>query len=62
MNIMSLLTNHRHYWGIPHLRPTDRKLIQTCYDCGAEREVKIDFNSTAHPAGLSEEQVHGKAA
>jgi len=43
MNIMSLLSNHRHYWGVLHERPSDHRLVQTCYECGAEREVKINL-------------------
>lgn len=43
MNIMSLLSNHDHYWGIPHERSSDEQLIQTCYECGAEREIKINL-------------------
>lgn len=43
MNIMSLLTYHYHYWGIPHERVSDSRLIQTCYECGAERELKVDL-------------------
>ncbi|HLG13718.1 MAG TPA: hypothetical protein VJH03_04210 [Blastocatellia bacterium] len=35
--------NHTHYWGIPHPRSTDNRLVQTCYECGAEREVKMDL-------------------
>lgn len=26
----------RHYWCTPH-RSSDKKLIQVCYECGAER-------------------------
>ena len=43
MNILSLLTYHKHYWGIPHERDRDRRLIQTCYECGAERKVKVEL-------------------
>ncbi len=43
MSILSFLRNHQHYWGIPHPRPTDDRLIQTCYECSAEREVKIEL-------------------
>ena len=38
----------RHYWSIPH-RSDAGKLIQTCYECGAERSAcevhkqEIDF-------------------
>lgn len=28
--------SRRHYWCTPH-RSSDRKLIQVCYECGAER-------------------------
>ena len=41
--ILAFLRNHTHYWGIPHPRSVDEKLIQTCYECGAEREVKIEL-------------------
>lgn len=43
MNLKSLLTNHYHYWSIPHKRRSDRQLIRICYECGAEREIKIDL-------------------
>jgi hypothetical protein len=49
MNILSLLTNHTHYWGIPHERPADKRLVQTCYECGAEREIKIDLRPSRVP-------------
>jgi hypothetical protein len=35
----------RHYWCTPH-RSADRRLVQVCYECGAERpanEIKDDF-------------------
>jgi len=41
--IVAFLRNHTHYWGIPHQRSGDAKMIQTCYECGAEREVKIEL-------------------
>lgn len=43
MKILAFLRNHAHYWGIPHPRSSDDRLIQTCYECGAEREVKIEL-------------------
>jgi len=43
MKLLAFLTNHAHYWGIPHSRSSDNRLIQTCYECGAEREVKIEL-------------------
>ena len=43
MSILSFFTNHSHYWGIPHERSTDNLMIQTCYECGAERVIKINL-------------------
>jgi hypothetical protein len=43
MSILAFFRNHQHYWGIPHPRETDNRLIQTCYECSAEREVKIEL-------------------
>jgi hypothetical protein len=43
MNLLSLLTNHTHYWGVPHAPPAGWRLIQTCYECGRERELKVEL-------------------
>jgi hypothetical protein len=43
MSILAFFRNHHHYWGIPHTRTTDNRLIQTCYECSAERQVKIEL-------------------
>lgn len=43
MSILSVFTNHSHYWGIPHERSSDKLLIQTCYECGAERVIRINL-------------------
>ena len=43
MKLLAFLRNHAHYWGIPHPRNNDNRLIQTCYECGAERIVKIEL-------------------
>lgn len=43
MKILAFLRNHSHYWGVPHPRSTDNRLIQVCYECGAERRVKIEL-------------------
>jgi hypothetical protein len=43
MKLMEIFTYHSHYWGIPHPRILDNRLVQTCYECGAEREVKIEL-------------------
>jgi len=43
MKILAFLRNHAHYWGVPHPRVRDNRLIQICYECGAEREIKIEL-------------------
>ena len=43
MSILSFLSPHNHYWGIPHTRPGDNRLVQTCYECGSERKVKAEL-------------------
>lgn len=43
MKLLAFFKNHAHYWGIPHPRTCDNRLIQVCYECGAEREVKIEL-------------------
>ena len=43
MSILAFLRNHAHYWGIPHPRNNDCRLVQTCYECGAERVIKIEL-------------------
>lgn len=46
MDIWAFLTNHEHYWGVPHPRATDNKLIQVCYGCSREREC-LDIRPAA---------------
>lgn len=43
MSILNFFRNHRCYWGVPHPRPKDDALVQTCYECGKEREIKIEL-------------------
>jgi len=43
MSLLQLFYNHAHHWGVPHRPFQDDKLMQTCYACGAQREVKISF-------------------
>jgi len=56
MDILSFLNNHKHYWGIPHARAIDDRIIQTCYECGAEREVKIDLRPSPFLDPISSRQ------
>ena len=53
MKILAFLRNHAHYWGIPHPRSADNRLIQTCYECGAEREVKIELRPSPYDESLA---------
>ncbi|HXG95087.1 MAG TPA: hypothetical protein VNN73_22295 [Blastocatellia bacterium] len=52
MSLLAFFKNHVHYWGVPHPRATDNRLVQTCYECGAERQVKIELRPSpiANPA------------
>ena len=53
MKLLAFLRNHAHYWGVPHARALDNRLVQTCYECGAEREVKIELRpSFSEPISL----------
>jgi len=62
MNLMSFLTNHYHYWVIPHKRSSDKRLIQICYECGAEREIKVHLSPHCDPADAESEAREIKAA
>jgi hypothetical protein len=31
--------SRRHYWCTPHRSAADNRLVQVCYECGAERTV-----------------------
>lgn len=62
MNILSFLSYHSHYWGIPHVRPADKRLIQTCYECGAERVIKADLRPFCGPADPEFEEFKARAA
>ena len=62
MNIISFLTYHTHYWGIPHERPADKRLIQTCYECGRERVIQVDLRPFSVPADPEFEDNKARAA
>jgi hypothetical protein len=62
MDIFSLLSFHRHYWGLPHERPSDKRLIRTCYECGKEREPKVDLRPHGVKPDVKLEQRKPKAA
>ncbi|HKG20263.1 MAG TPA: hypothetical protein VKC34_00075 [Blastocatellia bacterium] len=37
----------KHYWGTPHRASGDR-LVQVCYECGAERPASDLYKEVAH--------------
>ena len=53
--------SRRHYWCIPH-RSSDKRLVQVCYECGAERparELQDDFAAERfnHSLAVAKTQV-----
>ncbi len=50
---------HRHYWGIPHKREGDDRMIQICYECGKEREFRLDLRPRNGPDQGSSEDENG---
>lgn len=48
---------HTHYWGTPHRREEDSRIIQICYECGKEREVRIDLHGKSEPHKEKEPSV-----
>jgi hypothetical protein len=56
MKLLAFLRNHSHYWGVPHVRSADNRLIQVCYECGAERQVKIELRPS--PLGSISAPAH----
>jgi hypothetical protein len=43
MRLLELFTSHLHYWGVPHRPFRDNRLVQTCYQCSAQRVVRVSF-------------------
>jgi hypothetical protein len=62
MKILAFLRNHYHYWGVPHPRNEDNRLIQTCYECGAEREIKIELRPSPYEGLAAAENGDNLAA
>jgi hypothetical protein len=42
MLLLRIITNHKHYWGVPH-PAADGRLIQTCYECGRDRSIRVEL-------------------
>ncbi len=44
--LWELITNHRHYWGVPHkVAENASQVIMVCYGCGKVHDVKADILS-----------------
>lgn len=43
--------SRKHYWCTPH-RTEDRRLVQVCYECGAERPAR-ELHAEVLPAGIT---------
>ena len=42
--IWEFLTNHRHYWGVPHRCDDDpQTVVMTCYSCGKVKKVEANL-------------------
>jgi hypothetical protein len=44
--LWEFLTNHRHYWGVPH-RCDDNanSVVMICYGCGKVKKVQANLNA-----------------
>jgi hypothetical protein len=40
-----LPSGHKCHWGIPHRNNKQKALVQTCYECGEVRTVKVSFQT-----------------
>jgi len=47
--------SRKHYWGMPH-RAEDRRLVQVCYECGAERQAR-ELHTEQLPDGVHRTQA-----
>jgi hypothetical protein len=45
MNFLKeLFSSHKQYWGIPYPHAIGNRPVQTCYECGANRDVKVELH------------------
>ena len=47
--------SRKHYWCTPH-RSDDRRLVQVCYECGAERPAR-ELHTEQLPDGVRRTQA-----
>ncbi|MEW6211225.1 MAG: hypothetical protein AB1631_22860 [Acidobacteriota bacterium] len=62
MKLLSILSWHKHYWGVPHTHAADNRLIQICYECAAEREVKIELRPSPSVVAMRPGEWESKVA
>ena len=57
MAVLDFFRTHKHYWGVPHKRRADGKLVQTCYACSKERQVAVNFSSDGNEVARERDTV-----
>ena len=43
--LWQFLTNHRHYWGVPHCEDGANAVVMICYGCGKVKKVQANLNA-----------------
>jgi len=51
--------SRKHYWCTPH-RSADKRLVQVCYECGAERKVQ-EFHDEVAAERLNQSVTSARA-
>jgi len=42
--LWELITNHKHYWGVPHKSDSSsNQIVMICYGCGKVKGVKANL-------------------
>ena len=41
--IWEIITNHKHYWGVPHKCDNGNEVVMICYVCGKVKKVEADL-------------------
>ena len=55
MRIQDWLTNHTHYWGVPHMAEGDGRFVHVCYECGQQRESILGMSPASEPPDFSKQ-------
>ncbi|MEN3332169.1 MAG: hypothetical protein V7641_1534 [Blastocatellia bacterium] len=43
--IWEFLTNHRHYWGVPHCEDDSNSVVMICYSCGKVKKIQANLKA-----------------